>query len=193
MATAFADHRRWTREEYERLVEQGSFYPGERVELLDGAICEMTPQTSFHAAGVRFSHRALDPLFQEGFDIRSQMPLALGLDSEPEPDLAVVPGCPEDYVTAHPSTAVLVVEVADSSLLRDRKAKAKLYARAGVPDYWILNLAKWCLEVYRDPKNGTYASRTVLREGDGIAPLARPEMAIPVARLLPRWGSSGRS
>ena len=92
MATATIDTRRWTREEYERLVEQGFFHPEERLELVEGVIYEMTPQSSYHATGIRATQRALEPIFTEGYDIRPQLPLALGDDSEPEPDVAVVPG-----------------------------------------------------------------------------------------------------
>jgi Uma2 family endonuclease len=186
MATATAEKtRRWTREEYERLVDQGFFDPEERLELVDGVILEMSPQNRRHALGVLMIHRALSPLFLEGFHFQIQMPMALGPDSEPEPDLAVIPGKPEDYPDGHPSTAVLVVEVADSSLLRDRN-KASLYARMGIPEYWLENLVDWCLEVYREPKDGAYTSRTVLRAGDSVSPLSHPEARIPVTSLLPR-------
>jgi Uma2 family endonuclease len=185
MAAAIADLRRWTREEYERLVEQGFFDPEERLELVDGVIREMSPQSGRHATGVLLVHSALSTIFSAGFYIRIQMPLALGFDSEPEPDLAVISGKPLDNPDVHPSTAVLVVEVADSSLLRDRN-KASLYARAEIPEYWLENLVDWCLEVYREPKDGTYTSRTVLCEGDTVSPQARPEAMIPVASLLPR-------
>jgi Uma2 family endonuclease len=186
MATATIDTRRWTREEYERLVEQGFFHPEERLELVEGVIYEMTPQSSYHATGVRLAERALRPFYEQGFDMRCQMPLALGLDSEPEPDIAIVLGEPRDYLIAHPTTAVLVVEIADSSLLHDRKRKTRLYARVGIPEYWINNLVKGCLEVYREPEEGSYKSHRILREGDSVSPLSRPEAAIPVASLLLR-------
>jgi Uma2 family endonuclease len=185
MATAAVDSRRWTREDYERLAGDGYFKPGERVELLDGVIYEMTPQKSPHATGVRLTARALEGWFREGFDVRAQMPLAVGPDSEPEPDIAVVYGAPRDFAASHPTIAVLVVEVSDSSLYRDRKLKASLYARAGIAEYWLLNLVKRCLEVYRDPQDGTYASRFVLRKGDSVSPISRPEASIAVASLLP--------
>jgi Uma2 family endonuclease len=185
MATATIDTRRWTREEYEWLVEQGFFHPEEKLELVEGVIYEMTPQSSYHATGVRAAHRALEPIFAEGHDIRPQLPLALGDDSEPEPDIAVVQGAWRDFSHSHPSTAVLVVEVADSSLLHDRKRKVRLYAQAGIPEYWIANLVDWCLEVYRDPKNGTYTTRIILREGDSVSPRSRPDASIPVASLFP--------
>jgi Uma2 family endonuclease len=186
MATAALDTRRLTREEYERLVEEGYFQPGERLELVDGVLYEMSPQNSFHVFGIRAADKALQPIFTEGYDIRTQMPLALGHDSEPEPDIAVVPGSFTDYIHAHPTTAVLIVEVADSSLYHDRKRKASLYARTGIPEYWILNLVKGCLQVYRHPKDGVYTTRFVRRAGDTVSPLARPGASIPVAKLLPR-------
>jgi Uma2 family endonuclease len=185
MATANPDVRRWTREEYERAVEEGYFQPGERLELVEGLIYEMTPQSSFHATGIQLPLRALRALDGNGLHIRCQMPLALGADSEPEPDIAVVPGDVNDYTDEHPSTAVLIVEVADSSLLHDRKRKGGLYARAGIPEYWILDLTRSYLEVFRNPQKGAYTSRTALRDGDSISPLAR-EITIPVASLLPR-------
>jgi Uma2 family endonuclease len=186
MATATVSNRRLTREEYEQLIEQGFFQPGERLELVDGILYEMTPQSSLHAAGVRGSQEALRAIFSEGYDIRSQLPLALGFDSEPEPDVAVVLGSWRDYSHSHPTSAILIVEVADSSLLQDRKRKASLYARAEIPEYWLMNLVRRCLEVYREPKDGVYTSRTILREGDRVSPLSRPEAAILVASLLPR-------
>jgi Uma2 family endonuclease len=186
MATATIDTRRFTREEYERLVEQGFFHPEEKLELVEGIIYEMTPQSSIHATGVRAATRTLESVFSEGFDVRPQLPFASGDDSEPEPDVVVVAGAWQDFSHAHPAKAVLIVEVAESSLFHDRKRKSRLYARAGIPEYWILNLVDWCLEVYREPKSGEYASRTTLREGDSVSPLARPETSVPVADLFPR-------
>jgi Uma2 family endonuclease len=184
MAMPALDVRRWTREEYERLVEQGFFRPDERVELLDGVIYEMTPQSVGHAVAIRLARQVLGRIFSTGFDILVQMPLALGEDSEPEPDLAVVLGNPRDHLTSHPASAVLVIEVADTSLSRDR-AKARLYARAGIPDYWILVLGTKQLEVLRDPQGGTYRSRTVLNATDRISPLASAESTISVGEILP--------
>jgi Uma2 family endonuclease len=188
MAAAPAiDVRRWTREEYESLVDQGFFGPEERLELVDGVIYEMTPQKSGHAAGVRLAHRELERIFPEGFDVRTQMPLALDPRSEPEPDLAVVAGSPRDYVQGHPTSAVLVVEVSDSTLQYDRKTKQPLYARAGILDSWILNLVDRCLEVYRSPdsRTGEYRTKLVLCSGDRISPLGRPESSIAIDDLLP--------
>src|SRR6266852_3360873 len=185
MATLASEFRHWSREEYERLVAEGFFQPEERLELVDGLIFEMRPQSPPHAVAIRLARRALEPNFSEGFEVLIQMPLALDDDSEPEPDLAVVRGHdPRENLTSHPTAAVLVIEVADSSLLRDRE-KAALYARVRIPDYWILNLKERCLEVSRDPQNGVYRSRSVLRAGDTVRPLARPEMSIAISDLLP--------
>ncbi|MCY4509331.1 MAG: Uma2 family endonuclease, partial [Acidobacteria bacterium] len=117
--------------------------------------------------------------------VRTQMPLAASGDSEPEPDLAVVPGDALDYLDAHPSGALLVVEVSDDSLHRDRTVKQRLYARCGIPEYWIVALPDARLEVYRRPAGDGYRDAVFLRAGETIAPLAAPTEAIPVADLLP--------
>lgn len=185
MAIAIKDDHYWTREEYERRISEGFFHPEERLELVDGVLYEMTPQSSLHFSGIRLAEQFLKPLFPHGFDIRTQSPLALGLDSEPEPDVAVVPGKLEDYFSAHPTTAVLIVEVADSSLLHDRERKKSLYARAGIREYWLVNLVDSSLEVYRAPQEGVYTQSLILRGEDMVSPLERPEANIRVADLLP--------
>ncbi len=113
------------------------------------------------------------------------MPLVLGEDSAPEPDVALVAGSLRDYRDAHPRTALLVVEVADASLAHDRFRKVPLYARAGLPEYWLLDIARPALEVYRDPSPEGYRTKMVLGRGDAVSPLALPEAAIQVADLLP--------
>lgn len=185
MAIAIRDDHYWTREEYERRVEEGFFHPEERLELVEGVLYEMTPQSSFHTGGIRLAERYLKSIFPHGFDVRAQLPLALGPDSEPEPDVAVVPGKLEDYFSAHPTTAVMIVEVADSSLLHDRKRKKRLYARAGIPEYWLVNLVDGSVEVYRTPQDGVYTQSAILRGEDLVSPLERPEASIRVADLLP--------
>ena len=183
--------RRWRRAEYDRLVDLGMF-TGERIELLDGALVVREPQGSPHAAIVDHVGRVLTAAFGPGWYPRLHAPLALDDDSEPEPDVAIVPGEPRDYIPAHPSTAALVVEVADSSLRLDRRLKAGLYARAGIPDYWIVNLAERALEVHRDPAPAAsrqlgwaYRSITRLVPPGVVSPLAAPRAIIPVADLLP--------
>jgi len=183
--------KRWRRVEYERLVELGVFV-GERLELLDGQLVVQEPQGSYHATIVEQIGRVLDAAFGEGWHTRHHSPLALDDDSEPEPDVAVVAGTPRDHLAAHPSTAALIVEVADSSLRLDRRFKAGMYARARLPEYWIANLVDRALEVHRDPQPAAdapygwaYRSIDVLRPPATVTPLGAPGARILVADLLP--------
>lgn len=183
-ADAVAVHA-WTREDYERMAELG-FFQDRRVELVEGTVYEfMTPQKNPHVTGVHKGLAALLAAFPSGWYVRCQSPLALSLKSMPEPDLAVVAGGPDDY-QAPPSEAVLIVEVADSSQIHDRKRKAKVYAEAGIADYWIVSLRLDAVEVFRDPQEGAYRSRRIYRRGETVSPVARPEASIAVDDLLPR-------
>lgn len=182
--------KRWTRQEYDRVAEAGIFSPDERVELIDGDIVTMTPQNSLHAAAIGKTQRILDRIFCPNVWVRVQMPIIVDPDSEPEPDLAVVPGAPDDYRDQHPRSALLLVEVSDSTLPLDRDRKRVIYARAGIPEYWIVNLAERCLEVYRDPvapsdQSGSYRSSQKLGPSDRIAPLTSPGTTVAVTDLLP--------
>lgn len=184
--------RRWKRVEYERLVECGVFKSGERLELLGGLLVVREPQTSAHATAIRLVDEALRAMFGHGWDVRCQLPVALDDDSEPEPDVSVVPGSPRDYATEHPSRPVLIVEVALDSLTVDRRYKSSLYARARVPDYWIVNLVDRALEVRRQPvvasdapHGSTYAALAVLGPDDAVAPLAAPGSRLWVRDILP--------
>jgi len=186
-----ATTRRWRRVEYERLVDLGVFV-GERLELLDGVLIVREPQGSPHAAIVAKVGQVLAAAFGAGWHPRLHSPIALGEHSEPEPDVAVVAGKPQDYVAAHPSTAALVVEVADSSLRLDRRFKAAVYARAGLHEYWIVNLVDRALEVHREPQlpadtmdDWIYRSVEVLRPPASVTPLAAPRAQVAVADLLP--------
>lgn len=183
--------RRWSREEYERMVDGGIFAPGERAELVDGEVLAMTPQGSAHATALLLAEEALRSAFGVGSHVRVQLPLALDPSSEPEPDLTVVAGSPRDYRDTHPTSAVLVVEISDTTLTYDREQKGSLYARAGLSDYWILSLPDRTLEVYRDPYPVSQARygwgyRTIQQcnAGDHISPLAAAAR-IAVADLLP--------
>jgi Uma2 family endonuclease len=159
--------------------------------LLDGLLVVREPQNAPHATAVRAVQEALRHAFGSGYDVRPQLPVALDDNSEPEPDVAVVPGSYRDYRGAHPSRAVLVVEVADSTLTADRR-KGGLYARAHVPEYWIVNLVDEVLEVYRRPESSrlsrfrwTYADTRVFRRGDVVTPRGAAGTSVTVADLLP--------
>jgi Uma2 family endonuclease len=151
MATYETRTRRFTRAEYERLIELGVFQPGEDIELIGGELIVAEPQGAQHYTAIRRTTKALQTAFGPGWEVRAEGPIGLDDDSEPEPDIAVVPGTPEDYSRSHPSRPVLTVEIAESSLASDRQRKGSLYARAGLADYWVLNLVDRVLEVYREP------------------------------------------
>jgi Uma2 family endonuclease len=147
MATYPIRLRKWTRAEYERLIEIGVFHPGEPVELLGGELMVSEPQGSAHYTAIGLVEDALRAALGPGWLVRSRGPIALTVDSEPEPDVAVTRGARRDYSREHPAWPALVVEVAESSLSLDREHKGSLYARAGVADYWILNLVERVLEI----------------------------------------------
>jgi Uma2 family endonuclease len=184
--------RLWTREEYYKMAEAGIFRPDERTELIGGRIYVKAPQTPQHAAGISLVGETLRSLFNVGSHVRMHGPLNLSSFSEPEPDVAVVRGTIRDYAKAHPNAALLVVEVAESSLAYDRGIKASLYASAGIPEYWVLNLVNRRLEVSRDPiampgqlHGYGYRTCTHYLAADAVTPLAAATGKVTVADLLP--------
>jgi len=192
MSTEIVRTRRWTRIEYDRMIDRGIFTPDERLELLGGELVVREPQGTPHATGIRMAEEVLRLAFGPGWEVRGQLPVALDDESEPEPDVTVAPGSFRDYRYAHPSRPVLIVEVAESSLVLDRERKGSLYARAGVPEYWIVNLVDRVVEVYRAPAcapdaryGWRYGTVATLQPGAFISPLAAPSARVPVAELLP--------
>ena len=181
--------RRWTRKEYGRLIEHGILTEDDPIELVHGQLVVREPQSTPHATGIELVSEALRSAFGPGWRVRAQLPMALGLDSEPEPDVIVVRGSARDFLDDHPSTAALIVEVAKRSLAFDRTVKASLYAHHGIAEYWIINLVDRVVEVHREPDVGPrrrsrYQRITVARPGDAISPLAAPSAQIAVNDLL---------
>jgi Uma2 family endonuclease len=183
--------RKWTRVEYDRLVDAEILGPADRVELVAGDMVVKEPQYSPHATAISLAMTALTTAFGPGWTVRGQLPIALDDESEPEPDIAVVPGNPRDYRDVHPERAALIVEVAQSRLRFDREQKGSLYARAGIADYWIVNVPDRRLEVYRGPVPDAaapfgwrYGDAIALGREARIAPLAASESVL-VAELLP--------
>ena len=191
MAQAPLTLRRWKRTEYERLVALGVFH-GEPIELIGGQLVVAEPQYPYHASAISAADYALRAVLPPGWIVRVQAPVSLDDESEPEPDVAVVPGSVDDYRSAHPSRPALIIEVSESSLGSDRERKGSVYARAGLRDYWILNLEEGVLEVYREPAadpsalfGWRYARRQVFNASARVSPLAAPDASIRVGDLLP--------
>lgn len=180
---------RWNQEQYRLAGKLGAF-DSRRVELVNGEIYEMSPINWPHVLGVRKTADTLRPVFNGVAWVSEQAPLAAN-GSDPQPDVAVILGRPEDY-TDHPTAALLVVEVADTTLAYDTTTKAELYATASIADYWVLDIDNRRLLVFRDPASlptglGATAYRTqlTLNPADSVAPLAAPSSLVRVADLLP--------
>jgi Uma2 family endonuclease len=185
------ERRRFTRDEFYRMAELGMF-DGQRVELIEGEILEMAAQMNAHMAGITLVADALRAAFGPGFWVRVQGSLDLTPFSVPDPDLAVVPGSPRNPSRNNPTTALIIVEVSESSLKYDRTRKASLYARVGIADYWVLNLVEQQLEVYRNPVADPtqpygfrFAEVVYLQATEAVSPLAAPHARIAVVDLLP--------
>ncbi|MBX9681055.1 MAG: Uma2 family endonuclease [Gemmataceae bacterium] len=172
---------RWTCADFHRVGETGAF-EGKRPILLDGVILEQGPMNPPHAITLALVDQAIRLTFGAGFWVRNQSPLVLGQYTDPMPDLAVIPGSPRDAVR-HPKTASLVVEIADTSLDFDMGEKRLLYAVAGIPEYWVVDVNGRTLQIFRDPQNGDYRSRQSLTGADCIKPLSATS-TVAVADLL---------
>ena len=180
--------KRWTRDEWYRMAELGFFPEGCHTELIEGEILVMSPQGGNHGRTIMLGTTILTDLFRGTHFVRVQCPITIDDTTEPEPDFAVV-GREEVLALTdqHPTTACLVLEVSDSSLGYDRNEKASLYARAGVPEYGVLNLRKLCLELHRDPYRDSevrfgwaYASTTILGADAEFTPLAASGKSVRV-------------
>jgi Uma2 family endonuclease len=180
---------KWTIDDYHQMIESG-ILAGRPVELLNGEIIEMPPEGTPHSSQSTGAKEYLSRLLGERALVREGHPITiLASDSEPEPDLAIVQRLHEfvedEYWEHHPypENIFWVIEYSDSSLKKDLEAKAKLYAAAGICEYWVINLKTMELVVMRDPRNGEYGSQLVWTEPT-IRPVAFPDLEIAVGRLL---------
>jgi Uma2 family endonuclease len=183
--------KRFTRTEYYSMAELGLF-GDKRVELIEGEIIEMSPQTTPHSSSIRKASTLFHDICPSGMTVSVQLPLYLGLRSEPEPDLYISKGAPGDFSKEHPTSAVLVVEIARSSVNFDRKRKGSLYAKYGIPELWLVNLIDMVIEVFREPvkdKEAIFGSRYSnvknYRPGQEITPLHLAGVRIKVSDVLP--------
>lgn len=175
--------RHFTRAEFDRLVATGFFHEDERVELIHGILIRIAPPGPPHANTVDRLNELLVLRLAGRARVRIQQPLVACDDSEPEPDVAVVPL--GDYSVDHPDRALLVIEVADSSLHYDRETKGPLYAASGFAEYWIVNLPERVVEVYGGPAEGRYSRVERVKSGGVLRPAAFPDVEIPVREILP--------
>lgn len=186
MAEVMEGLRRFSVEEYHRMGEAGIFSPNERVELIRGVIRQMSPKGKRHSDAIALANKIFAVRLSGRATVFVQDVLRkAGWHSEPEPDLIVASNPdPRAYGTERSDT-LLVIEMADTSLQYDRETKGPLYADAGVPEYWILDLNQNLLEVYRDPAEGSYRVTRILWPDDRIAPLSFPDLEVRVGDLLP--------
>jgi Uma2 family endonuclease len=180
---------RFTVEKYHRMIEAGAFTEDDRVELIEGWVVKQMAKGPSHAYSTRQVDPLLSALVPQGWHVRNQEPVTL-TTSEPEPDIAIVRGPATHYRDRHPfaEDLVLVVEVSDTSLETDR-LKGKTYGRAGIPQYWIVNLVDRCVEIYTQPSGPAehgYAARAVIHAGDiEVVADGRSLGRIPIASVLP--------
>jgi Uma2 family endonuclease len=181
---------RWTVPLFLQFGDLGAF-EGRRASLIHGQLMEEGPMNPPHRIALELTDGVIRTAFGPGWRPCVQMPLLLTPTEAPQPDLAMVKGSPRDSAV-HPSTAELVVEIADSSLDYDTTTKAELYATAGIADYWVLDVDGRRLLVFRDPVPlpaglgaTSYRTRLTLTDADTISPLAAPTSAVRVADLLP--------
>jgi Uma2 family endonuclease len=188
-----------TVEQYHRMIAERILREGEPTELIDGILVRKdrsdqggTPMSHGprHALTLKRLVRAFRPVEEQGYHLHAQLPLTLAQSQEPEPDLAVVQGGPENYQTHHPGPAdvLVVIEVSDSTLEYDRTTKQRIYAQAGVPIYWIINLVEGQIEVYERPvaAEGRYEAKTEVVPGQVVTlPMGGPVLQVAVTDILP--------
>jgi Uma2 family endonuclease len=175
-----------TIDEYDRMARVGIFGPEERVELIAGELVRMAPIGSRHATSVANLDDGFHPRLPRSAALRVQSPIRIPQHSEPEPDIAIVRRRADGYVERHPQPedTLLVIEVADTTLRYDRDVKMPLYAAAGIPEAWLVDLPRRRILVYRRPVDGIYGEVTVVREGT-LTPLAFPDLSIRLDEIIP--------
>lgn len=191
MSLSTVGTRRFTPDEYYRMAEAGIFQPGERVELIEGEIVPLSPQNPPHARRTSKITMLFVRAYGDTHAVRVGLPLSLPPASEPEPDFALVSFAAEEQARRHPESADLVLELSDSSLRYDRTEKASVYAKAGLPEYWVLNLVQGNLEVNLDPGPDpeapfgfAYRSRRIYQPDERVTPSRLPGTSFLVGDLL---------
>lgn len=179
--------KRWTIDEYHRMIAAGILTIDDKVELLEGQIIEMVPQDPPHASITSSFSNDLPILFAGKAWVRSQLPVTIPPDSEPEPDIAIVRIDERRYFDRHPhpEDIYLIIEVADSTLSKDRNKKARIYARANILEYWILDVKNQRVFVFRQPENEVYQTEQIFEANATLSTIAFPDIAIDLRILFP--------
>lgn len=187
MSTTLPRRRPFTVDEYYRMSELGILPAGERTELINGEIIQMASIGSRHAGCVNRINRLLVQGVGDQGLVTVQNPVRLSDLSEPQPDLSVVRSRSDDYTTAHPGPpdAYLIIEVADTSVGFDRGEKMPLYALAGIPEYWLVDIVADKVEVYRSPAADGYRDVRYYQRGESLTPIAFPDLTLPIEAILP--------
>jgi Uma2 family endonuclease len=184
--TALRPRRRFNVEDYYRMAEAGILGEDDRVELIEGEIVEMPPIGPAHGGGVTYLTNTFARLVEDDAILSVQNPVRLSDLSEPVPDLCLLRPRADFYRESHPrpEDVLLLIEVADSTAAFDRRVKLPLYARAGIREYWIVDIGKGTVEAHREPTSGGYAERKELRPGGRLAPRALPHAILNVGDIL---------
>ncbi|MEO1762383.1 MAG: Uma2 family endonuclease [Cyanobacteria bacterium J06629_18] len=179
--------RLWTVKEYHRMAEAGIFDEDERVELLEGKIIWMSAIGTAHRSAVGRTNKYLQKHLGDKAWVSIQDPIQLDDYSEPEPDIAVVKIDQLDYADHHPTPdeVYLVIEVADTTFKKDCETKGKAYAAAGIIDYWVLDVIKRQLHVFREPSENGYKSEVILKDNDVVSALNFSDLNIDISEMLP--------
>jgi Uma2 family endonuclease len=177
----------WVVADYHQMIESGILTPNCPVELLEGRIIRMSPQRPFHASSVHRTNKYLSKLLGNRAEVRIQSPITLGDDSEPEPDIAVVFTNINEYADRHPAPTdiYLLIEVADTTLTKDRELKSKIYAKNLVSEYWILDLQNRQVYIYRSPADDKYQIELILKSDENASIQAFSDLSIELDALFP--------
>ncbi|KAB8330163.1 Uma2 family endonuclease [Scytonema tolypothrichoides VB-61278] len=175
---------KWTIDEYHRMIAAG-ILSERKVELLKGEIVEMSPEGKPHAYSSHEAGEYLTQLLGKRATLRQAKPITLPNDSEPEPDIAIVQRLGREYREHHPypENIFWLISYANSSLEKDLETKTKIYAEVGIPEYWVVNLKKLHLVIFREPLDGEYATKFTLTAGT-IQPLAFPDISVSVEQII---------
>ena len=184
--TALRPRRRFNVEDYYRMAEAGILGEDDRVELIEGEIVEMPPIGPAHGGGVTYLTNTFARLVGDEAILSVQNPVRLSDLSEPVPDVCLLRPRADFYRGSHPGPedVLLLIEVADTTATFDRRVKLPLYARAGIREYWIVDIGTGIVEIHRGPRPEGYAERSELRPGEHVAPAALPDAPLSVGDIL---------